>query len=105
MGVYLFRPYLNQIFSAAPPISYRQPPNLKLLLTSVSLPNESFITGTFSCKSPKCHISPNINTDPTITGPNGVPIKISGNFGCNSPIVSSLLIYIGLLIKVFFNQI
>ena len=29
-------------------------------------------------------ICPNINTNPTITGPNGVPIKISGNFNCNS---------------------
>ena len=34
-------PHLNQIFSAQPFILYRQPPNLKLLLTSVSLPNES----------------------------------------------------------------
>ena len=77
-------PYLNQIFSAPPLISYRQSPNLKLLLTSASLPNERFITGTFSCNSPKCHLCPNINTNPTITGPNGVPIKISGNFSCNS---------------------
>ena len=77
-------PHLNQIFSASPLISYVQPPNLKLLLTSASLPNESFITGTFPCKSPKCHLYPNINTNPTITGPNGVPIKIFGNFSCNS---------------------
>ena len=76
--------YLNQIFSAPPLISYRQPPNLKLLLTSASLPNERFITGTFPCNFPKCHLCPNINTNPTITGPNGVPIKISGNFSCNS---------------------
>ena len=40
--------------------------------------------GTFPCKSPKCHPCPNINTNLTITGPNGVPIKISGNFSCNS---------------------
>ena len=77
-------PYLNQIFPAPPLISYRQPPNLKLLLTSASLLNERFITGTFPCNSPKCHLCPNKNTNPTITGPNGVPIKISGNFGCNS---------------------
>ena len=77
-------PHLNQIFSAPPLISYRQPPNLKLLFTSASLPNEHFITGTFPCKSLKCHLCPNINTNPTITGPNGVPIKISGNFSCNS---------------------
>ena len=77
-------PYLNQIFSVPPLISYRQPPNLKLLLTSASLPNERFITGTFPCNSPKCHLCPNINTNPTITGPNGVPIKISENFSCNS---------------------
>ena len=77
-------PHLNQIFSTPPLISYRQPPNLKLLLTSASLPNEHFITGTFPCKSSKCHLCPNINTNPTITGPNGVPIKISGNFSCNS---------------------
>ena len=66
-------PYLNQIFSSPPLILYRQPPNLKLLLTSTSLPNERFITGTFPCNSPKCHLCPNINTNPTITGPNGVP--------------------------------
>ena len=77
-------PHLNQIFSAPPLTSYPQPPNLKLLLTSASLPNEHFITGTFFCKSPKCHLCPNINTNPTITGPNGFPIKISGNFSCNS---------------------
>ena len=40
--------------------------------------------GTFPCTSPKCHFCPNINTDPAITGPNRVPIKISGNFSCNS---------------------
>ena len=77
-------PYLNQIFSTPPLISYRQPPNLKPVLTSASLPNEHFITGTFPCNSPKCHLRSNINTNPTITGPNGVPIKISGNFSCNS---------------------
>ena len=68
-------PHLNQIFSQPPLISYRQPPNLKLLFTSASLPNKSFITGTFRCKSSKCHLCPNINTNPTITGPRGVPIK------------------------------
>ena len=77
-------PHLNQIFSTPPLISYRQPPNLKLLLTSASLPNKHFITGTFFCKSSKCHLCPNINTDPTITGPNRVTIKIFGNFSCNS---------------------
>ena len=74
--------HLNQIFSTPPLISYRQPPNLKLPLTSASSPN--FITGTFPCKSSKFHLCPNININPTITGPNGVPIKISGNFICNS---------------------
>ena len=77
-------PHLNQIFSTPPLISYRQPRNLKLLVTSASLLNEHFITGTFPCKSSKCHLCPNINTNPSITGPNGVPIKISGNFSCNS---------------------
>ena len=76
-------PHLNQIFSAPPLISYRQPFNLKLLLASASLPNKGFITGSFPCKSSKCHLCPNINNNLTITGPNGVPIKISGNFGCN----------------------
>ena len=64
-------PHLNQIFSAPPLISYRQPPNLKLLLTPASLSNKRFITGTFPCNSPKYHLYPNINTNPTITGPNG----------------------------------
>ena len=31
-----------------------------------------------------CHLCPNITTNPTITGANGVPIKIFGNFSCNS---------------------
>ena len=39
---------------------------------------------TFSCNSPKCHLCLNINTNSKITGPNGVPIKISGNFYRNS---------------------
>ena len=48
------------------------------------MPNKSFVTGTFPCKFPKCHICPNINTNSAITGSNGVFIKISGNFSCNS---------------------
>ena len=48
-------PNLKEIFSAPPLISYHQPPNLKLLLTFVSLPNENFITSTFFCKSLKCY--------------------------------------------------
>ena len=43
--------------------------------------------GTFPCKSPKCHFCFNINTNFTIIGPKGVPIKISANFNCNSFIV------------------
>ena len=44
-------PPINKIFPAPPLISlYRQAPNLKLLLTSASLPNKTFITGTFPCK-------------------------------------------------------
>ena len=77
-------PHLNLIFFAPPLKSYRQPPNIKLVLTSASLPNEHFITGTFPFKSPKCHLCPNINTNPTIIVPNGAAIKISGNFSCNS---------------------
>ena len=38
----------------------------------------------FPCKSPTCYLCPNINTNPTITGPNGVSIKIFENFSCNS---------------------
>ena len=77
-------PHLNQIFSIPPLISYREPPNLKFLLTSACLQNKHFITGTFPCKSSKCHLCLNINTNPIITGPNRVLIKISGNFNCNS---------------------
>ena len=84
--------HFNQIFTASPHISYRQPPNLQLLLTSASLPNESFTTGTFPCKSLKCHLCSNTNTDPTITGPNGVPIKISGNLSCN--VISHMQFYV-----------
>ena len=47
--------------------------------------------GTFLCKSSKCHLCPNINTNPTITGPNRVPIKICRNFSCNlSNIISAI---------------
>ena len=77
-------PFLNQIFPAIPLISYRQPPNLKLLSISASLANEIFITGTFPCESPKCHLCPNNNTNLTITGPKRVPIKTSENFNCKS---------------------
>ena len=47
-------PHLNQIFSAPPLKSYRRPPNLRFLLTSACLPNESFIP----CKPSKCHFCP-----------------------------------------------
>ena len=67
-------PHLNKIFPNLPFLSYYQPPNLKLLFTSASLPNEIFITSTFFCKSPKCHFCPNIIINST-TGPNGVSIK------------------------------
>ena len=55
-------PYLNKIF----PHLYRQPPNLKLLLTSASLSNEIFITCTFPCKSSKFHLYSSINTNLTL---------------------------------------
>ena len=54
------------------------------LLTSASLSNKIFITGTFPCKFLKCHLCSNINTGSTITGPNGILIKIFRNFNCNS---------------------
>ena len=44
-----------------------------------------------SCKSPKCHLCLNINTNSTTTGPKGVPKKITENFNCNSFNVSSAI--------------
>ena len=77
-------PHLNKIFPAPPLISYGQPPKLKHLLASASLLNEIFITGVFLCTPPECHLCSNINTDSTIAGPNGISIKIFGNFNSNS---------------------
>ena len=79
-------PHLDTIFPLPPLISYRQPPNLRLLLTSDSstINKKSFTTGTFPCNSSKCCLCPNIDSRSSITGPNGVSFKISGNFNCNS---------------------
>ena len=45
--------------------------------TSAPLSNETFTAGTFPYKSLACRLCPNINSNPTITGPKGVSLKIS----------------------------
>ena len=77
------RPHLQKTFPTLLLIFYRQPPNLKVLLTFASLPN-NFTTGTFSCKSPTCHFCSNINTNLTIIGPNRISTKAFRNFNDNS---------------------
>jgi len=79
-----FDPYLHNIFPSTPLISYRQPPNLRRILTSSQSPITNPTNGTFPCNSPKCLLCQHINTTHTITGPNGFTHPIKGYFNCNT---------------------
>ena len=77
-------PYLRNVFPTPTLVAYRQPPNLRYLLTSNSLPDPNATHGTFPCNNPRCKLCPHINTTNIIQGPNGKVFNIKGKFNCNS---------------------
>ena len=85
---HFFKTDLDTIFPLPPLISYRQPPNLHLLLTSDSstINKKSFSTGTFLCNSSQCCLCPNIDSRSSITGPNGVSFNtVIPKVGASAP--------------------
>ena len=77
-------PYLHTIFPSPPILAYRQPPNLKRILTSSKLTNTNTTYGTFPCDRTLCLLCPHINPTNTVTGLNGAQYHIKGSFNCNS---------------------
>ena len=78
-------PTLKKSFSSVPMITYRQPPSLKHILTSSQLRiNNDLIMGTRPCRQPRCKLCPHINTNDTLTGPNGYTYHITDSFSCTS---------------------
>ncbi|XP_077782763.1 uncharacterized protein LOC144327350 [Podarcis muralis] len=76
---------LSQALGGRPFIAYRQPPNLKQLLTHDNTTTRlNMDTGTRACNKPRCQLCCHIHPDNTITGPNNIKHTISGVFKCSS---------------------
>lgn len=76
---------LSQALGGRPFIAYRQPPNLKQLLTHNNTTTRlNTDTGTRACNKPRCQLCCHIHPDNTITGPNNITHTISGLFNCSS---------------------
>ncbi|XP_065414590.1 uncharacterized protein LOC135973774 [Chrysemys picta bellii] len=78
-------PLLSQILGDRPVLAYRQPPNLKQILTSnhTSL-NKTTNPGTYPCNKPRCQLCPHIYSSDIIIGPNHISHTIRGSFTCTS---------------------
>ncbi|CAM5170374.1 unnamed protein product, partial [Eretmochelys imbricata] len=78
-------PTLSQILGDRPVLAYRQPPNLKRILTSNHIPhNRTTNPGAHPCNKARCQLCPHIYSGDTITGPNHVSHTIKGSFTCTS---------------------
>ncbi|XP_073172201.1 uncharacterized protein KIAA0930 homolog isoform X4 [Lepidochelys kempii] len=78
-------PTLSQILGDRPVLAYRQPPNLKQILTSNHIPhNRTTNPGTYPCNKARCQLCPHIYSGDTITGPNNISHTIGGSFTCTS---------------------
>ncbi|XP_053881423.1 uncharacterized protein LOC128835776 [Malaclemys terrapin pileata] len=74
-------PSLSQTLGGRPVLAYRQPPNLKQILTSNYTPHHSNTNpGTNPCSKPCCLLCPHIY----IRGPNHISHTIKGAFTCTS---------------------
>ncbi|XP_053886742.1 uncharacterized protein LOC128838514 [Malaclemys terrapin pileata] len=78
-------PLLSQILGDRPVLAYRQPPNLKQILTSnhTSL-NKNTDPGTYPCNKARCQLCPHIYSSDIIIGPNHISHTIRGSFICTS---------------------
>ncbi|CAM4645092.1 unnamed protein product, partial [Caretta caretta] len=78
-------PTLSQILGDRPVLAYRQPPNLKQILTSNHIPyNRTTNPGTYPCNKARCQLCPHIYSGDTIIGPNHISHTIRGSFTCTS---------------------
>ncbi|XP_074792641.1 uncharacterized protein LOC141975875 [Natator depressus] len=78
-------PTLSQILGDRPVLAYRQPPNLKQILTSNHIPhNRTTNPGTYPCNKARCQLCPHIYSGDIITGPNHISHTIRGSFTCTS---------------------
>ncbi|XP_074809868.1 uncharacterized protein LOC141987932 [Natator depressus] len=78
-------PTLSQILGERPVLAYRQPPNLKRILTNNHIPhNRTTNPGTYPCNKARCQLCPHIYSGNTITGPNNISHTIRGSFTCTS---------------------
>ncbi|XP_065441954.1 uncharacterized protein LOC122172662 isoform X1 [Chrysemys picta bellii] len=78
-------PLLSQILGDRPVLAYRQPPNLKQILTSnhTSL-NKTTDLGTYPCNKARCQLCPHIYSSDIIIAPNHISHTIRGSFTCTS---------------------
>ena len=65
-------------------VAYRQPPNLRRILTTNAQPSIVTPHGTTPCNSNRCQLCSFINTSSFITGPNNLTYDITGKFFCNT---------------------
>ncbi|XP_074974844.1 endothelin-3 isoform X1 [Caretta caretta] len=78
-------PSLSQILGDRPVLAYRQPPNLKQILTSNHTPhNRTTNPGTSPCNKARCQLCPHIYSGDTIIGSNHISHTIRGSFICTS---------------------
>ena len=76
---------LSEALGGRPFLAYRQPPNLKRLLTyNHESASRVTSTGTRPCNRPRCQLCPYIYPGNTITGPNGINYTVSGSYSCSS---------------------
>ncbi|CAM4615229.1 unnamed protein product [Caretta caretta] len=78
-------PTLSQVLGDRPVLAYRQPRNLKQILTNNHIPhNRTTNPGTYPCNKARCQLCPHIYSGDTITGPNNISHTIRGSFTCTS---------------------
>ncbi|XP_065436529.1 zinc finger protein 577-like [Chrysemys picta bellii] len=78
-------PSLSQTLGGRPVLAYRQPPNLKQILTSNYTPHHRNTNpGTYPCSKPRCLLCPHIYSGNSIRGPNHISHTIKGSFTCTS---------------------
>ncbi|XP_065445349.1 uncharacterized protein LOC135982467 isoform X2 [Chrysemys picta bellii] len=78
-------PSLSQTLGGRPVLAYRQPPNLKQILTSNYTPHHRNTNpGTYPCSKPRCLLCPHIYSGNSIRGPNHISHTIRGSFTCTS---------------------
>ncbi|XP_075779183.1 uncharacterized protein LOC142827423 [Pelodiscus sinensis] len=76
---------LQEALGDRPIVSYRQPPNLRKILTNNHRTYHTNTNpGTFPCNKPRCQLCPHIYSADTIIGPNHASFKIKNTYTCSS---------------------